>query len=940
MIRQADTATATNSQICDRPVIRIHGARVHNLRDISVDLPRDALTVITGVSGSGKSSLAFDTLYAEGQRQYIESLSTYARQFLDQLPRPDVDHVEGLEPTLCIDQKPGSNNPRSTVATVTEIYDYLRLLFARGGQPHCPECQQQILQQSPEQIIASLQQFEPGTKLMLLSPLVRGRRGKHQEVFAEILKAGFTRARVNGELYPLDELPELTPSKYHTIEAVIDRIIIREGVEDRLADSARLALRYGKEVLTAVFQLPGAAKWEERLLSARYACPNCELSFEELEPRSFSFNSPYGACPACDGMGRVEQFDGDLIIPNRTQPPSSGAFAAWRGATKKWRDLLRGSVEPFLEKQGASWETPLQNLSAANYTKLLHGSTNFIGLIGLLEAEWEGKCTEKRLEQLTLFRSQLECQSCGGGRLHAAALAVTVGGLNIQQTTALSTDHALEHFQSLQLTGMAAAVAKPLTAEIEKRLRFLNHVGVEYLTLDRPADSLSGGELQRVRLATSIGSGLVGVCYVLDEPSIGLHQRDNDRLIEAIRDLQRAGNTVVVVEHDEAVIRAADWLIDMGPGAGQHGGQVLAVGSPLEVAANPLSVTGRYLSGQIKTGTPRELREPQPDAWLTLRGASLHNLKHVNLEIPLGLLVGITGVSGSGKSSLIVDTLYPALQRQLGLTAPKPGPFDSLQGWEAIDKIIAINQAPIGRSPRSCPATFTGVFDEIRKVFAATREAKQRGFTASRFSFNAAAGRCPQCLGQGLEKIEMNFLSDLFVTCSLCGGKRFNQQTLRVRYKQATIADVLQMSVDEASEFFDKFAKIKRFLDSLRAVGLGYLRLGQSSTTLSGGEAQRLKLATELARPASQQTMYLLDEPTTGLHFEDVGRLIDVLTSLVQRGNTVLVIEHNLDVAKACDWLIDLGPNGGSGGGEILAAGPPAVIAATASSVTGRYLAN
>lgn len=847
------SSSSSESPLAAFPSIRIRGARVHNLQDVNIDIPRDSFTVITGVSGSGKSSLAFDTIYAEGQRQYIESLSTYARQFLDQLQRPDVDSVEGLEPTLCIDQKPGTNNPRSTVATVTEIYDYLRLLFARSGTPHCYNCGQAILRQSPEQIVDSLETMPEGTKLMILSPQVRGRRGAHADVFADIRKAGLVRVRVDGALYPLDEVPTLAPKKNHTIEAVVDRIVIREGCEDRVAESVRLALKMANGLVTLVTQSPAENAWKDRLISTQFACPDCEISYEELEPRTFSFNSPYGACPKCDGMGVVE-------------------------------------------------------------------------------TETGGKSGDET------FVVQETCPSCNGGRLRPEALAVTISNLNIHQTTSLSITDAEHHFSNLDVSGIASAVATPIVTEVLKRIRFLRKVGVGYLTLGRSADTLSGGELQRVRLATSIGSGLVGVCYVLDEPSIGLHQRDNDRLIEAMRDLQQSGNTVLVVEHDEAVMRSADWLIDMGPGAGHRGGMVIAEGTPEQVAANEASVTGRFLTGQLEIAIPKQRRKPDRKQQIKLTGVATNNLQNVDVDFPLGLLIGITGVSGSGKSSLINDTLYPAIAKEFGLTGVQPGPFRKLTGIEGIDKLIPIDQTPIGRSPRSCPATFTGVFDEIRKVFATTRESKQKGFTASRFSFNAAQGRCPQCQGQGQEKIEMNFLSDLYVTCSACGGKRFNQQTLRVRFKQASIADVLDMTVDEATEFFDSFAKISRYLQSMQSVGLGYLHLGQSSTTLSGGEAQRLKLATELARAETGKTLYLLDEPTTGLHFEDVARLLKVLDSLVARGNTVIVIEHHLDVIKCCDWLIDVGPDGGAGGGRVMAVGTPETVAGCEDSETGKYL--
>ena len=720
-----DTSSSTNSEIANATAIRIRGARVHNLRNIDVDLPRDAITVITGVSGSGKSSLAFDTLYAEGQRQYIESLSTYARQFLNQLQRPDVDLVEGLEPTLCIDQRPGLRNPRSTVATITEIYDYLRLMFARAGTAHCPQCGQGIQPQSAEQIIDAIARHSEGTKLMLLSPMVRGRRGAHQDVFAEISKAGFVRVRVDGELYALEDIPSLNIRQNHTIEAVVDRIVWRDEVAERLGDSVRTALRFGKGGLVCLSQPTNQTSWDENLFSTRFACPQCEISFPELEPRTFSFNSPYGACPACDGMGRRERFDPELVAPDLHRSPASGAFAAWKSAPTKIRTLLREQIEPFLVKHGGSWDQPLAELNPSGQRRLQLADGQLGPLLEMLEAEWQASPTDKRREILQPLRSTLVCEQCDGSRLRPEALAVTVGGINIHRTTQMSIADALQHFQSLTLTGFAEEVAKPLCEEISKRLGFLQQVGVDYLTLDRSAETLSGGELQRVRLASSIGSGLVGVCYVLDEPSIGLHQQDNDRLIAAMRDLQQAGNTLIVVEHDEGMMRAADWIVDMGPGAGHQGGEILATGTPQQIAKDEDSITGAYLSGRKRVALNPRRRQPHPDAWLTLTNAKTNNLKNVTLKLPLGLMVCVTGVSGSGKSSLINDTLSPAIARKLGLLAAKPGPFESLEGYEAIDKLVAIDQSPIGRSPRSCPATFTGVFDLIRKVFASTREAKQ-----------------------------------------------------------------------------------------------------------------------------------------------------------------------------------------------------------------------
>ncbi len=907
-------------------------------------MPRDRLTVITGVSGSGKSSLAFDTLYAEGQRQYIESLSSYARQFLDQLQRPDVDWVDGLEPTLCIDQKPGSTNPRSTVATVTEIYDYLRLMYARIGTPHCHQCGSAILQQSADTIVDSLLTLPNATKVMLLAPMVRGRRGKHAEVFQEIRKAGFVRVRVDGQLYPLDEVPDLAPRSNHTIEAVVDRIVVREDLQERFDESVRLTLRIGDGLLVLVSQLPGQSDWSERLISSAYACPDCGISYAELEPRTFSFNSPYGACQKCDGMGRIEGFDPQRIV-DWEQAPATGALLAYAQATPAVKRKMQAAVEPFLQSCGVGWEQPLTKLPPAAREALLYGSATsppatpaFDGLVTMLEKEWQTTRSEKRAEQLEWLQAAIPCPLCGGGRLRAEALSVTVADTGIAELTRLPITAAADWFDALHLSESEQPIAKPIREEVTKRLRFLDLVGVGYLSLDRTADTLSGGELQRVRLATSIGSGLVGVCYVLDEPSIGLHQRDNDRLIGALRDLQQQGNTVLVVEHDEAMMRAADWLIDMGPGAGQRGGQIISQGAPAQVAADPASVTGGYLNDtvpKIPEMTPRKVDQKRA---ITITGTSEHNLKSVSATFPLGCLIGVTGVSGSGKSSLINDTLYPAIAGKLGLQAPRGGPFESLQGAESIDKLIRIDQAPIGRSPRSCPATYTHALDEIRKVYAATREAKQRGFTSSRFSFNAAAGQCPQCKGHGQEKIEMNFLSDLYVTCSLCGGKRYNEATLQVRFKGQTIADVLAMTIRQASELFTNIPKVDRILQSLRDVGLGYLRLGQPSTTLSGGEAQRIKLGTELAKSSTGATLYLLDEPTTGLHFEDIKRLLSVLNRLADAGNTVIVIEHNLDVARACDWLVDLGPGGGDAGGELIAQGPPPTIRKHKRSETGKFL--
>jgi excinuclease ABC subunit A len=932
----------------DPDFLRVRGARTHNLRGVDLDIPHNQLTVITGVSGSGKSSLAFDTIFAEGQRQYIDSLSVYARQFLDQLQRPDVDLIEGLQPTLCIDQRTGSANPRSTVATVTEVYDYLRLCMSRLGTPHCYSCGRAIVQQSPEQIQAALLALPSGSRVVIMAPVVRGRPGSHRDALTAIRKAGLLKVRVNGELYDIEAVPELAVRKKHTIEAVVDKLILREGVSSRLATSLRLALSLADGLVTASYlngppaEHEGENHWEERLFSTQYACTECGISYEELEPRTFSFNSPYGACQKCQGMGTLPQFDPDALVVDWKLAPSQGAVAPWQSAAAKHKRALRKEVETRLAALGGAWDEPLCELKPAAQRKLLSGDgRGDPGLADLLEA-WLARALAAddtpTVQWLETFRVPLPCSACDGSRLRPEALSVTVDGLNIHQICSQSVQAALQWLESYRPRPDQEQVAAPIVSGILHRLRFLSKVGVGYLTLSRGADTLSGGELQRVRLATSIGSGLVGVCYVLDEPSIGLHQRDNDRLIESLRDLQRQGNTVIVVEHDDAMMRASDVLVDIGPGAGQHGGQVVAVGPPDEVARQPDSLTAAYLRGERSALLERPRRPVVDQPRIELSGATLHNLKQADIAVPLGVLVGVTGVSGSGKSSLITETLAPAIARWLGQASRVPGKYRGLSGVEHVDKLIEITQESIGRTPRSTPATYCGVFDLIRTVFAATTTARQRGFSSSRFSFNTGAGRCAQCQGQGQEKIEMNFLADLYVTCTTCGGARYNRQTLQVRYRDRTIADVLAMSVDEATEFFASFSKIHRLLDSLQQVGLGYLSLGQSSTTLSGGEAQRIKLATELARAQTGRTVYFLDEPTTGLHFEDCRRLLRVLDGLVGRGNTVIVIEHNLDVIRSCDWLIDLGPEGGAAGGEVVGAGPPEELARNPRSLTGRYL--
>ena len=989
--------------------IRVRGARMHNLQNVDIDLPRDQLTVITGPSGSGKSSLAFDTLFAEGQRQYVESLSVYVRQFLTQLQRPDVDLIEGLQPTISIDQRAGTQNPRSTVATVTEIHDYLRLLMARVGEPYCPQCNELIRRQTPDQIVDNLAGLPVGSKVILLAPLVRGRKGKHQEELDAVRKAGFVRVRVDGMVCEIDQVPELAPRKAHTIEAIVDRLIIRDNLRPRLAESVQLTLKHGNGVLTilsaratgpaAVQTAPPAgashsaahksagpngtkpigppkngashtngngnghgakpngahaspaaagnaeppkpvevSDWKEELFSTLSACPNCRISFEELEPRTFSFNSPYGACQACEGLGSRSGFDPDLVIPDRSLALGSGAIAPWREIEAEEIERRRHDLAEFMTDRGIRWNTPLKNLKPQDLDDLLHGcGKKFVGVLALLDEEYAAATAGHR-DELEPYRTSIPCAVCHGSRLRPEARAVRLADQTIQSISDMPVSDARAFFAPLKFDAEREPIARPIITEILKRLAFLEQVGIGYLTLARSADTLSGGELQRIRLATGIGTGLVGTCYILDEPSIGLHPRDNQRLIDALRALQHLGNTVLVVEHDEAIMRQADHLIDMGPGAGRNGGTVVAVGTPAEVAANPLSLTGGYLSGRLSIPVPTVRRKANQKRSITIEGASANNLKEVTAKFPLGTLTCVTGVSGSGKSSLVNETLVRAVRRELLGAGPKPGPFKKLTGLQQIDKLIEIDQSPIGRTPRSNPATYTGLFDEIRKVFASTREAKQKGYKVGRFSFNVAGGRCEDCEGQGVRKIEMNFLPDLYVPCETCGGARFNRQTLDVRYRDKSIADVLDMPIDEAVDFFENFPAIHRMLSSLKEVGLGYVTLGQNCTTLSGGEAQRIKLATELARTATGNTLYVLDEPTTGLHFDDVRRLLEVLVRLVELGNTVVVIEHNLDVMKTADWIIDIGPEGGAAGGQVTAVGTPEEIAALADNATGNYL--
>lgn len=918
--------------------ISVRGARTHNLKNLDIDIPRGKLTVITGVSGSGKSSLAFDTIFAEGQRQYVESLSVYARQFIDQLERPDVDSIDGLEPTMCIDQRPPSSNPRSTVGTITEIYDYLRVLFARAGTIFCYQCGTPIRQQFPEAIVAQWLELPANSKLMVLAPIIRGRKGLHEEAFESIRQAGLNRVRIDGQNFDIESLPKLDARKNHTIEAVVDRIVLRDGVDTRLAESLRVALKLAEGVVTAAWQLASANEtpWQEATFSTKYACSGCGLSYAEVEPRTFSFNSPYGACPECHGIGQLKTLDPEIIIPDLSLSLNDGGLSFWKDLTEAEKKKWKKSLSSYVDDVGGKWNLPIQDWPEKAAYRWMKESINDSNswLTFTYQQLREEVDDEADLAKLSTHRT---CSGCDGSRLRREAMAIRIGDQSIDHVCNLTFQQLREFLRTISFDKLAERIAHPLIQEIDQRLSFLEEVGVGYLTLGRSSESLSGGELQRVRLASCIGTGLVGVCYVLDEPSIGLHPNDNQRLIDAMRRLQQLGNTLVVVEHDEAVMRQADLLVDMGPGAGTHGGTVVAMGSPEEVAQQSCSLTGGYLVGTHQMPS-RQNRQSRDGKWLVLEGATQNNLKNVTAKIPVGCLVGITGVSGSGKSSLINETLSPAVFRAIGQAARRPGEFRKITGTEWIDRIIEIDQQPIGRSPRSTPATYAGVFDEIRKVFATTRDAKQRGYEAGRFSFNSGPGRCPKCQGQGWERIEMNFLPDLVVLCGQCGGKRFNRQTLQVRFKEKNIAEVLQMSIEEAAIFFENLPKIRRTLECLLQVGLSYLPIGQPSTTLSGGEAQRIKLASELARPQTASTLYLLDEPTTGLHFEDIRKLILVLQGLVDRGNTVVVIEHNLDVISVCDYLLDLGPTGGPSGGHIIAEGSVSEVAENSQSLTGRWL--
>ncbi len=924
--------------------IVIRGARQHNLKNIDLVLPRDRFVVLSGLSGSGKSSLAFDTLYAEGQRRYVESLSTYARQFLEQMQKPDVEHIAGLPPTIAIQQRAGSSNPRSTVATTTEIYDYLRVLFARAGAPFCPKCARPIARQSPEAIADQILAQYPGARIQVLAPLIRGRKGEHREVLRAIVAQGYVRARVDGLGMDVSRAPALDKRRAHTIEAVVDRLEVQPGVRGRLHESVEQALKLGEGV--AIVAREQAGKWVDTVFSEKLGCPDCLISLEELEPRIFSFNSPYGACATCNGLGTKLEFDPELVIPDPELSISRGAVSAWRGGGRRMTIHYNYLLRHFCADYGIDPDLPVKDFGRDQLQVLLHGSAKakkpraeFEGVIPNLERRFTHTESEFVKHRLSHYLTEGLCPVCKGARLKPTSLAVRVGGRNIREVCALSIQDAQAFFGALPLDGERAAIARPILREIQGRLGFLVDVGLGYLSLDRTSGTLSGGEAQRIRLGTQVGSGLVGVCYVLDEPTIGLHQRDNARLVSTLLKLRDQGNTVIVVEHDEQTIRAADHLVDMGPGAGAHGGQIVAQGSLEEILAHPDSPTGAFLSGRRSIALPSKRRDPEGSGHrLRVRGARENNLKRIDVAFPLGLFICVTGVSGSGKSTLVNDILFKGAARKLTRTGEKPGAHDALEGVDWIDKVIAIDQSPIGRTPRSNAATYTGVFDPIRKVMSLVTEARIRGFKPGRFSFNVKGGRCEACQGQGTKLIEMHFLPDVYVTCEACRGTRYNKETLEVRYRGKTIAEILEMRVDEAVLFFKSFDQIQRLLKTLRDVGLGYLPMGQSSTTLSGGEAQRVKLATELGKTESGHSLYIMDEPTTGLHFADIANLLDVIQRLVARGNTMVVIEHNLDVIKTADWIIDLGPEGGEAGGRVVAQGTPEQIAAHQTSHTGRFL--
>lgn len=931
------------------PSIVVKGARAHNLKGVDIELPKNKLIVMTGLSGSGKSSLAFDTIYAEGQRRYVESLSAYARQFLGQMDKPDVDTIEGLSPAISIDQKTTSKNPRSTVATVTEIYDYIRLLYARVGKPYCPYHGIEIESQTVQQMVDRILELEERTKIQLLAPVISHRKGSHEKLIEDIGKKGYVRLRVDDEIVDVNEVPQLDKNKNHTIEVVVDRLVVKDGIETRLADTIETALELAEGNLTV-----DVINGEELKFSENHACPICGFSIGELEPRMFSFNSPFGACPTCDGLGQKLKVDLDLVIPDKNKTLNEGAIEPWEPTSSDFYPTL---LKRVCEVYKINMDKPYKKLTDRQKNILMNGSGEkeieftftqrnggtrkrkmvFEGVVPNIDRRYHESPSEYTREMMSKYMTELPCETCHGKRLSKEALSVYVGDYNIGEVVEYSIKNALYYFENLKLSDQDKSIADQILKEIISRLSFLNNVGLEYLTLDRSSGTLSGGEAQRIRLATQIGSRLTGVLYVLDEPSIGLHQRDNDRLINTLKEMRDLGNTLIVVEHDDDTMRAADYLVDVGPGAGNHGGEVVSSGTPNKVMKDKKSLTGQYLSGKKRIEVP-EYRREITDRKIQIKGAKSNNLKNVNVDFPLSVLTVVTGVSGSGKSSLVNEILYKALAQKINKSKVKPGNFDEIKGIDQLDKIIDIDQSPIGRTPRSNPATYTGVFDDIRDVFAQTNEAKIRGYQKGRFSFNVKGGRCEACKGDGIIKIEMHFLPDVYVPCEVCDGKRYNRETLEVTYKGKNIADVLEMTVEEATHFFENIPKIKRKLQTLVDVGLGYITLGQQATTLSGGEAQRVKLASELHKRSTGRSIYILDEPTTGLHVDDISRLLKVLNRIVENGDTVVIIEHNLDVIKTADHIIDLGPEGGEGGGTIIATGTPEEIAQNKGSYTGQYL--
>ena len=932
--------------------IIIKGAKEHNLKDINIEIPRDKLVVITGLSGSGKSSLAFDTLYAEGQRRYVESLSSYARQFLGLMEKPDVESIEGLSPAISIDQKTTSRNPRSTVGTVTEIYDYIRLLYARIGVPYCPNCGKKIEKQTIDQIIDSVMSLEEGTRIQVLAPVVRGKKGEYTKLLQDFQKEGFVRVRVDGEVYELTDDIEIDRKKKHNIELVVDRLVVKEEIRTRLTESVETALKYANNLV--VIDIPGD---KEVLYSQNYACPDCNISIEELTPRMFSFNNPFGACPTCTGIGYLMKMDEDLIVPDKNKTLYDGIKAFGASTMKKVDTMAKMYFESIAKHYGVEIkDVPIKKLPRWFLEKILYGTGDeaidfeytsyagtrkftspFEGVLPTLDRRYNETKSQGMRDFYEMYMSESACQTCHGARLKKESLSVKVGDKNINELTDMSIDKIKDFLNTLQLNNKDKMIADQILKELNKRLQFLLDVGLEYLTLSRSAGSLSGGEAQRIRLATQIGSGLTGVLYILDEPSIGLHQRDNEKLLATLRKLRDLGNTVLVVEHDEDTMYAADQIIDIGPGAGVHGGKVIAQGTAEEIKLVPESITGQYLSGKKQILVPKKRRKSNGKA-IEVKGATEHNLKNINVKFPLGQFICVTGVSGSGKSTLVNEILYKTVAKEIYGSNEKPGKCKEIKGLENVDKIINIDQSPIGRTPRSNPATYTGVFDVIRDIFAATQEAKMRGYDKGRFSFNVAGGRCEACSGDGVLKIEMHFLPDIYVPCEVCKGKRYNRETLEVKYKGKTISDVLDMTVEEALKFFENIPKIKSKIQTLYDVGLGYIKLGQPSTTLSGGEAQRVKLATELSKKATGKTLYILDEPTTGLHIADVHKLVDILQRLVDTGNSIIVIEHNLDLIKTADYIIDLGPEGGEKGGQIIAVGTPEQITRNDQSYTGKFL--